>query len=78
MYSGAWNEGKKNGYGIQTWTDGDKYEGQFKNNLMHGQGVYSFASGTVHSGAWERGNKHGYAVVTWANGNQYEGHIVNN
>ena len=36
MYSGAWNEGKKNGYGIQTWTDGDKYEGQFKNNLMHG------------------------------------------
>jgi hypothetical protein len=36
--------------GIQKWTDGRSYEGQFLNNLMHGFGRFSFGDGTMYEG----------------------------
>ena len=29
-----------NGKGIFIWADGDKYDGYFKDNTMHGSGTY--------------------------------------
>lgn len=38
---------KRNGYGIQEWPDGRKYEGEFVNNLKHGDGVFTWTNGEV-------------------------------
>lgn len=38
---------KRNGYGMQEWSDGSKYEGEYKNNLKHGTGVYTWPNGEV-------------------------------
>lgn len=35
-YVGAWQGGKKHGYGVMTWYKGMKYEGQWVNGFMHG------------------------------------------
>jgi hypothetical protein len=43
--------------GKLTWAaTGDEYDGEFANDLPHGQGSRRYASsGVVHSGRWERG-----------------------
>ena len=37
--------GKKEGKGRITYRNGDKYEGEFKNNLKDGEGKYIFKNG---------------------------------
>jgi len=39
---------KRNGNGIQEWSDGCKYEGGFVNNLKHGTGVFTWTNGEVY------------------------------
>jgi len=36
-----------------TFANGDKYVGEFKNNVMHGQGTYTYADGTTERGIWK-------------------------
>ena len=38
-------DGKYHGQGTETWSDGDKYEGEFKNGKNHGQGTLTFPDG---------------------------------
>ena len=38
-YIGEWKFGMTDGYGVHTWINGDKYEGQFRSCLKHGEGV---------------------------------------
>ena len=33
-------DGAKNGKGILTFSDGSTYEGEFRNNCLHGYGIY--------------------------------------
>ena len=42
---GEWKNGEADGYGIHTWINGDRYEGEFKNNLKCGQGREIFGNG---------------------------------
>ena len=44
-----------NGYGTYTWSDGDKYVGEYKDGKMHGQGTYTRTDGTIKNGIWENG-----------------------
>jgi len=44
-----------NGQGTMTWANGDKYVGEFKNNLPNGQGTYTFAGGKKIVGEWKDG-----------------------
>jgi len=69
----------ENGYGTYTFSDGDKYEGEFKDNLRHGQGTYTYASGDKHIideygthplsdgdkyvGKWKDDAQHGYGTL---------------
>ena len=55
-YTGAWENSKRNGYGIYQWTDGTRYEGQFLDGKRHGQGTLTYANGAVESGLWENGD----------------------
>ena len=52
--------GQETEYGTFTWgkgpNEGDKYVGEYKDDLMHGQGTYTMADGTVYKGLWENDN----------------------
>ena len=65
------------GKGIKTWADGNKYDGEWKDDKKHGHGVYTFANGTIYDGKWKNDNKHGHGVQTWADGTKYDGNWDN-
>ena len=52
--------------GIYTWPNGDKYSGEYKDdlfrNLYHGQGTFTFADGRVQLGQWKDGKPHGRLI----------------
>ena len=37
-YVGEWMGGKKHGKGTSIWTDGDRYEGELRDNKKYGRG----------------------------------------
>lgn len=39
-YKGGFSQGKMEGFGIFSWKDGSRYEGEYVNNLKHGKGKY--------------------------------------
>jgi len=55
-YKGACENGKANGFGTQTYTDGQYYKGNFKDGLRDGQGTQFLPDGTEISGTWEAGH----------------------
>ena len=40
QYKGQWYKDQKQGHGKQTWPDGAKYTGQWKNNKANGIGIF--------------------------------------
>jgi hypothetical protein len=47
------------GYGVFTWPDGRKYEGQYVNDKKEGYGVFNFKDGRIYKGQWLNGKQHG-------------------
>eukprot|EP00934_Nitzschia_sp_Nitz4_P004229 Nitzschia sp. Nitz4//scaffold90_size81538//3574//5103//NITZ4_005310-RA/size81538-processed-gene-0.30-mRNA-1//1//CDS//3329559984//4219//frame0 len=45
-YKGNWDQGHWNGKGVFTKSNGDRFEGSFKNDLKHGTGIYRYKDGT--------------------------------
>ncbi len=43
------------GVGIYQWSDGRKYEGEYKEDKKHGYGIYQWADGRVYMGYWFKG-----------------------
>jgi len=52
---------------------GDKYEGEFKNSEIHGNGTYTDANGNKYVGKWKNGKRHGKGTSTFDNGDRYVG-----
>ena len=40
IYIGSYLFGLRSGYGFLTYTDGSSYTGFFKNDLLHGKGIF--------------------------------------
>ena len=40
----------KDGLGLYIWPEGNKYFGQWKNNVIDGEGIYIWSDGRVYSG----------------------------
>ena len=44
--------GVRNGKGVYYYENGDKYEGDWKNNLKDGEGILYFKKGDLYKGNW--------------------------
>jgi len=54
-----------NGKGTFKYDDGSKYEGMWKDCLMHGKGTLTQADGlTIFEGQFHKGQKHGIGTLT--------------
>ena len=80
VYIGGFKNDKKHGYGVYRWNDGTKYEGEWYNNQMNGQGVKTYSSGGLkkYEGEWKENTWHGNGVATYASGEIKRGNWKNN
>ena len=63
-------DGKRTGIWIHYYSNGDKYEGEFKDNERDGLGVYWYKEdGWRYEGNWKRGLKEGVGIMYDAYGN---------
>lgn len=56
---------------------GDRYEGQFKQCLKHGEGTEKFANGDCYTGNYLNGKPEGYGEYSWINGAFFKGTFTN-
>jgi hypothetical protein len=63
----------RSGVGNQTWYNGDKYQGEWRDNNMNGKGAYRWSDGQVYQGDWIDGKRSGYGIQTWPGGEVYQG-----
>ena len=65
----------------QTWSqctgviekEGNKYSGEFQNNLFHGKGMYVFVGGDYYNGQFHEGVPHGWGMYVFLADNPLKG-----
>ena len=62
-----------NCFGTYTWSDGDKYVGEWKDNKRTGQGTKTYANGSKYVGEFKDNERTGQGTYTWPSGNKYVG-----
>ena len=65
----SWN----NCFGQYTWTNGDKWIGEWKDGEINGEGTYFYADGSITVGEWKDGEINGQAIQTWGDKNEWAG-----
>lgn len=79
FYQGEIDErGMRTGRGLYIWANGNRYEGEFLANRMHGQGAYSWTDGRTYVGGFAADQRQGRGVLNWGNDKRYEGEFVGN
>ncbi len=57
-----------------TYPKGDQYVGQCNlDNRPHGEGQYTWTSGSVYTGQWRDGQRQGFGTIKYSNGARYQG-----
>ena len=59
--------------GVQIYADGSKYEGEWREGLKHGEGIFTWNDGRSYVGEYKNDKKHGRGTYTWTNGCEYSG-----
>ena len=79
VYKGEINfTGKMHGKGVFTYSNGDRYEGYYKEGVKHGKGVFTWADGMSYEGEYENDVRSGKGVFRYTNGNIYDGEWKDN
>lgn len=56
--------------------EGNTYEGQFVDSMMHGKGKYTWkATGITYEGDFENNQLNGFGKFAWPDGSDYEGEV---
>ena len=66
-----------NNFGTYDYADGDKYIGEVKDGLPHGEGTYLYANGDKYVGQFKDDKRHGQGTYTWSSGDKYVGGYLN-
>ena len=72
-YEGDVENGKPNGVGFLTTTNGGKYIGEWKDGFVNGQGTFTYRDGGVYEGEWKGGERNGQGTFTWKDGEKFVG-----
>lgn len=72
------NLGRIDGFGTVRWSNGEVYEGYWRNNMMDGRGKLTSPGGEVYDGEWKNHKVEGWGKLTLASGNVYDGEWKNN
>ena len=84
-YIGQWKNGAKHGQGTYIWSDGDKYEGQWRGTRLggvaEGNGIFTWKDGPVYTGQFSRkgpgeNGKHGKGKIVFTDGRSFEGRWI--
>ena len=75
-YVGEYKDGKRNGQGTVTWSDGKNYVGEFKDGKFNGHGKLTWSDGRKYVGEYKDGktwngtgyDKNGNIQVKFVNG----------
>ena len=59
--------------GTYTWSSGDQYVGEYKDDKRHGQGTYTYANGNQYVGAFKDNKRNGQGTYTWGQNSEYAG-----
>ena len=59
--------------GTYKYVGRSKYEGEWKEGKLNGQGIYTWSDGEKYEGEWKEGKRHGQGTYTWSDGRKYEG-----
>jgi hypothetical protein len=63
----------RHGYGIQQWTDGAHYEGEWKFNKADGKGTFWHTEGDIYTGSFKNDMANGFGEYSHLNGSKYIG-----
>ena len=61
----------KQGYGVQIWPDGSKYEGEWFENKAHGNGKFTHSNNDVYHGEWKDDKVDGFGIYIHHDGGRY-------
>ena len=67
----------QDGFVRQTFTNGNKYSGHYKDYKRHGEGKMEYHNGDVYEGKWKDGQPED-GTMTYRNGDEYNGHWRDN
>jgi len=75
-YVGEYKDGKRNGQGTVTWSDGKNYVGEFNDGKFNGHGKLTWSDGTKYVGEYKDGktwngtgyDKNGNIIIKFVNG----------
>ncbi|XP_052201572.1 uncharacterized protein LOC127807610 [Diospyros lotus] len=59
--------------GVEFYSNGDFYEGEFHKGRCNGSGVYNYFVNGRYEGDWVDGRYDGYGIESWARGSRYRG-----
>ena len=76
VYAGEKLDGKRH-QRTMTYSDGAKYESEWKDGKRHGQGTLTWSDGSNYEGEWKDGKKHGHGIDIEGRGQIYEGESKN-
>jgi hypothetical protein len=81
-YEGEIVNGKRHGYGIMTWSDGDVYAGYWVDDNRTGKGEYTWDNpetnyAKYYKGEFLNGELHGKGEIYYVGGGHYIGDFIN-
>ena len=70
--------GKANGRWVSSWSDGARFEGEYRDSQRNGLGTFDWPSGERYVGAYRDDMLNGFGILTTPYGAQYGGHWRDN
>lgn len=64
---------KRSGQGVETWTDGAMYTGEFQHGTKHGHGQYRSGGGVTFTGQFQNNEMDGEGMYEFSDGQLYTG-----
>jgi hypothetical protein len=75
-FQGTYLDGLRQGKGVFTLANGNRYDGDFLDDKRTGKGFFTWINGDKYEGDFVDGKRTGKGVITWPIGSRYEGDFV--